>query len=206
LPPLVHTEEPRQVGEKRAAVQSAAQPFVSIGYKRPNQNSPDDLVFDVIAEILSSGRTGMLYTDMVRDKQMALAAMSDGAYPGGKYPDFFVFFLVPNLGHTNEENEKECYGIIERLKKEKVDNETLNRVKTKLRADLIHKLDSNSGLAAELTFRHVAFGDWRRLFIDTEQYAKITADDVQRVAKQYFVPESRTVVYTVTQRQEATHD
>ena len=77
----------------------------------------------------------------------------------------------------------------------------------KRRADLIHKLDSNSGLAAELTFRHVAYGDWRRLFTDTEQYAKITADDVKRVAKQYFMPDSRTVVYTVAApRPEATHD
>ena len=88
-----------------------------------------------------------------------------------------------------------------------MDDETLNRVKTKLRADLIHKLDSNSGLAAELTAYHAAYGDWRRLFTETEQYAKITADDVQRVAKQYFMPESRTVVYTVaTPRAEATHD
>jgi predicted Zn-dependent peptidase len=206
LPPLIHTEDPRQIGERRAAVQSAAQPFVLIGYKRPNQNSPDDLVFDIIAEILSSGRTGMLYTVMVRDKQMALAAMAYPTFPAGKYPELFIFFLVPNLGHTNDENEKECYGIIERLKKEKVDDETLKRVKTKLRADLIHKLDSNSGLTAELTAYHVAYGDWRRLFTDTERYAKITADDVQRVAKQYFVPESRTVVYTVAQRQEGTHD
>ena len=42
------------------------------------------------------------------------------------------------------------YEIIERVKKDKVDDETLQRVKTKLRAALIRKLDSNSGLASEL--------------------------------------------------------
>jgi predicted Zn-dependent peptidase len=197
LPPRIETEEPRQMGEKRAAVQSAAQPFVVIGYKRPNQNSPDDVIFDVIYEILAGGRTSMIYTDMVRDKQMALAAFAQPTFPAGKYPELFAFYLVPNLGHTNEENEKECYAIIDRLKKEKVDEETLSRAKTKLRADLIRQLDSNSGLAAQLTAFHVAFGDWRRLFVQTEEYAKITSEDVQRVAKQYFLPESRTVVYTV---------
>jgi predicted Zn-dependent peptidase len=207
LPPLIHTIEPPQIGDKRASVRSAAQPFVLIGYKRPDQNSSDDLVFDVISEIMSGGRTGMLYTDMVRDKKMALAAMTSPTFPGGKYPELFLFFLVPNLGHTNEENEKECYSIINKLKNEKVDSETLNRVKTKLRADLIRKLDSNSGLTAELTAYHAAYGDWRRLFTETEQYAKITADDVQRVAKQYFVAESRTVTYTVAaQKPEATHE
>ncbi len=200
LPPLIHTEEPRQMGEKRASVQTPAQPSVLIGYKRPDQNSPDDLVFDVIAEILSGGRTGMLYTDMVRDRKMALAALAQPTFPGGKYPELFILYLVPNLGRSNEENEKEAYAIIDRLKKEKVDEETLNRVKTKLRADLIHKLNSNPGLAAELAEYHAAYGDWRRLFTETEQYAKITADDVQRVVKQYFVPDSRTVVYTEATR------
>ncbi len=198
LPPLIHTEEPAQAGEKRVAVQSATEPFVLIGYKRPNQNSKDDIVFDVVAEILSGGRTGTLYTDMVRDKKMALAALAQPSFPGGKYPELFLFFLVPNQGHTNDENEKECYAVIERLKNEKPDAETLNRVKTKLRADLIRKLDSNSGLAGELTAYHVAYGDWRRLFTEPGEYNKITAEDVQRVARQYFVPESRTVAYTIT--------
>jgi predicted Zn-dependent peptidase len=208
LPPLIRTVEPAQSGEKRVAVQSAAQPFVLIGYKRPDQNSKDDLVLDVVAEILSGGRTGTLYTDMVRDKKMALAAIAQPSFPGGKYTELFLFFLVPNLGHTNDENEKECYAVIERFKNEKVDAETLNRVKTKLRADLIRKLDSNSGLAAELTAYHAAYGDWRRLFTEPEEYNKITAEDVQRVARQYFVQESRTVAYTVTppQKTEAAHE
>ena len=44
---------------------------------------------------------------------------------------------MPVVGHTVEENEKAGYEILERLKKEKVDEATLDRVKTKLRAALI---------------------------------------------------------------------
>ena len=57
---------------------------------------------------------------------------------------------MPATGHSVEENEKALYEIIERVKKEKVDAETLAARKTKLRAALIRKLDSNSGLASEL--------------------------------------------------------
>ncbi len=197
LPPLVRTVEPPQQGEKRAAVVSPTEPYMAIAYKRPDQNSKDDLVFDALADILAGGRTGILYRELVRDKRMALGAYAQSSFPGSKYPSLFLFFLVPNRGRSLEENEKACYEIIERLKTTKVDRETLERVKTKLRAELIRKLDNNAGLAAELTAYHVAFGDWRRLFTELGEFNKITADDVQRVARQYLVAESRTVAFTV---------
>ena len=95
-----------------------------------------------------------------------------------------------------DENEKACYQIIERLKAEKVSDATLNRIKTKVRASLIRRLDSNAGMAQELTYYHVNYGDWRKMFTGIDDIAKVTADDVQRVAREYLVPEGRTVAYT----------
>ena len=133
----------------------------------------------------------------MRDKKLSVAAVSAPTFPGGKYPNLFVFLLVPALGKTAEENEKEFYGILEKFKTEKVDNETLARVKTKARAGLIRQLDSNAGLASQLTTFSVAFGDWRKLFTGLDDVNKVTAEDVQRVARKYFIPESRTVALTV---------
>ena len=189
LPSRYRTVEPLQEGEKRVAVSSPAQPFLIIAYKRPDQHSPDDAALAVLDAVLSDGRTGIIYKDMVRDKQMALGAGSQPQFPGGKYPSLFLFFVAPSTGHSVEENEKELYQIIEQVKTAKVDEETLQRVKTKLRADLIRKLDSNSGLAVELCSYYVNYGDWRKLFTELDDYDKVTADDVQRVAKTYLVPE-----------------
>jgi len=200
LPSGPRTVEPVQKGEKRVEVESPAQPFMAIAYKRPNQLDKDDPVFDVLGEILAGERTGMLYTDMVRDKKIALGAAAEPSFPGGKYPNLFLFFLVPNQGHTVEENEKECYRIIERLKTQKVSQETLQRIKTKERAGLIRRLDSNAGMADALTFYYANYGDWRKLFTEIDDYDKVTADDVMRVARKYLVPETRTVVYTVPPR------
>jgi predicted Zn-dependent peptidase len=197
LPPRVRTVEPPQTGERRAVVESPAQPLLIIAYKRPDENNPDDPVLDVISEILSGGRTGTLYTDMVRDKKIALGASTYPAYPGAKYPSLFLCFVAPNLGHSVEENEKEALAVMDRLKTQKVDQETLNRVKTKLRAGVIRSLDSNAGLASTLPAYYVAFGDWRRLFTQLDTYNKITADDVERVARKYFVASGRTVAWTV---------
>ncbi|MCP5111195.1 MAG: insulinase family protein [bacterium] len=196
-PPVVVTEEPEQYGEKRVQVESPAQPFLMIAYKRPDQRHEDDPVFDVISSILSSGRTGKMYTQMVRDDKIALQAGAAAAFPSAKYPSLFLVYAVPNMNKTVEENEKAIDEILDGLKKEKVDEATLQRVKTKIRAGLIRQLASNRGLASQLAFYHVNYGDWRMLFDAIEIIDKVTADDVRRVARKYFEKKNRTVAYHV---------
>ncbi|MGC9946092.1 MAG: pitrilysin family protein [Bryobacteraceae bacterium] len=197
LPPLLHTQEPTQEGPKRAEVESPSQPLLFVGYKRPDEYSKEDPVFDVIGGILSSGRTGLLYKELVRDKQIALEADADDTFPGGKYPNLFLFFLAPAAGHTTAENEKALYEVLEKFKSQAVDGATLARVKTKTRASLIRRLDSNSGLAGLLTAYRAIYGDWRKVFTSLDELDRVTAGDVQRVAKECFVPQKRTVAYLV---------
>jgi len=192
-PPRPTTVEPPQNGPKHVTIESPAQPIEFIAYKRPDQYDKDDPVFDVLNGILSGGRTGLLYKSLVRDKRIALAAFSDDSYPGSKYPNLFFFYLVPNLGHSLAENEKAFDDVIDGLKAKQVDNQTLERIKTKTRATLIRQLDSNSSLASLLAEYQANYGDWRKLFTSLQELDKVTAADVQRVAKTYFTESTRTV-------------
>jgi predicted Zn-dependent peptidase len=196
LPDPILTVEPTQEGTKHTQVASPAQPMEFVAYHRPDQHDKDDPVFDVVSGLLSGGRTSIMYRDMVRDKKLALAAGAESEFPGGKYPGLFFFYLIPGLGHTAEENEKELDSIIANLKKEKVDEVALARVKTRTRAGLIRQLDDNSGLAQLLASYYVNYGDWKRLFTSLDEIDKVTADDVQRVAKEFFTAENRTVAVT----------
>ena len=197
LPAPLPTVEPKQEGEKRVAVETPSQPFLAIAWKRPDQHDKDDPVFDVISEILSGGRTGLLYEQLVRDRNIALSATAMSTFPGGKYPNLFLVWVAPSSGHTNAENEKAVYGILDGLKEKEVDAQTLKRVKTKLRASLLRQLDSNTGMAEELTFYRVNYGDWRKMFTSLDDIDKVTAANVQRVAREYFVESGRTVAFTV---------
>jgi predicted Zn-dependent peptidase len=192
-PPPVTTVEPEQDGPRTVDIYSQSQPLEIIGYKRPDQLSPDDAVLDVVNEILAGGRTGTIYKELVRDRKLALAAGAASSFPAGKYPNLFLLYIAPNMGKSLEECETALDGVVNRLKTEKVDDETLKRVKTKVRASIIRRLDSNAGLAEQLNFYYLNYGDWRKLFTQLDEYDKINADDVMRVAKKYFIPQTRTV-------------
>ncbi len=197
LPPLLHTVEPPQPGPKTAIVNSPSQPLLIVGYKRPDQYDRDDAVFDVLQMILSSGRTGLLYKQLVEEKVLSVQAQAAATFPDGRYPNLFIFFLVPSRGHTVEENQKALDELLVRFEAKPVDDETLTRVKTKVRAGLVRRLGSNAGLASVLTAYHATYGDWRKLFTSLDDLNKVTAADVQRVALKYFNPTSRTVAYTM---------
>jgi predicted Zn-dependent peptidase len=152
-------------------------------------------VFDVISAILSSGRTGLFYKELVRDKKVSIEADTNSTEPGGKYPSLFLMFSAPAPNHTVEENEQAIYAIVENLKNHKVDDETMRRIKTKIRAGLIHQLNSNSGLASQLAFYSSQYGNWRTMFTGIDDIDKVTAEDVQRVMKTYFGSSNRTVAY-----------
>jgi predicted Zn-dependent peptidase len=192
-PDPVETVEPPQLGERRVVVEDAAQPFVLIGYHKPSIHHPDDAVFDAITDIVGMGRTSRLYKSLVKEKKIAMAASGFQGMPGVKYPNLFLFYAVPARGHTNEECEEAIYTEIERLKNELVSPEELAKAKTRARASLIRQLDSNSGLAAQLTFYEVITGDWRNLFGQLDKIDKVTAEDIQRVAGEYFTTKNRTV-------------
>ena len=192
-PDPVETVEPPQLGERRIVLEDQAQPFVLIGYHKPDVHHSDDAVFDALTDIVGMGRTSRLYKSLVKEKKIAVYASGFQGMPGAKYPSLFLFYAYPATGRTNQESEEAIYEEIEKLKNELVSPEELVKAKTRARASLVRQLASNSGLAAQLTFYEVVTGDWSNLFGQLDKIDKVTAEDIQRVAKEYFTTKNRTV-------------
>ena len=71
-------KDPLQIGERRIFVKKEAQlPFLVMGYHVPNLREPDSYVLEVIATILSGGKSSRLYQSLVRDKRLVLSADAD---------------------------------------------------------------------------------------------------------------------------------
>ena len=193
VPPEVKKVEPQQDKTREVTLKLDSQPWYLEGYHRPALNHPDHAIYEVIATLMSNGRTSRLYKSLVEEKQVALAAQGFNGFPGDKYPNLMLFYAMTAPQVPVDRLEKALRQEIERLKTEPISEKELERVKTQLRAGLLRFLDSNLGMAQALTEYEVKTGSWRNLFDQLEKIAAVTPEDVQRVARQTFTPENRTV-------------
>ncbi len=188
-----NTAEPPQSAERRVVLPEKSQPIYLEGYHRPDYRSPDDVVYDAIADLMSDGRTSRMYRALVRDKKIASDAEGFTDYPGVKYPHLFAFFAVPLPGHKPEEMAAAIHAELNRLKTEDISDEELKMIKTRAKASVLRGLDSNEGLATQLATYQARFGDWRELFRWVDHVDKVSKADIRRVANQTFVDSNRTV-------------
>lgn len=192
-PPKLTKVEPQQTQTRNVTVEFPSQPWYMEGYHRPALNHPDNATYEVIASLMSNGLTSRLYKSLVEEKKVALAAQGFNGFPEDKYPNLLLFYAVTAPNATVEDVAAALEVEIERLKTEPVSEKELERVKTQLRASLLRSLDSNSGMAKLLVEYQVKTGSWRNLFKQLDEIAAVTPEDIQRVAKQTFTPQNRTI-------------
>jgi predicted Zn-dependent peptidase len=192
-PPDVTTVEPPQTQTREVTLRLNSQPWYLEGYHRPALDHPDSIVYEAIASLLSDGRTSRLYKSLVEEKRVALAAQGLNGFPGDKHPNLMLFYALTAPGKSVEDAAKALRSETDRLKTEPVSAQELDRVKTQARAGLLRSLDSNSGMAESLLEYEVKTGSWRNLFKELEAIAKMTPDDIQRVAKVTFTDQNRTI-------------
>src|SRR5712692_12036170 len=187
------TTEPPQNSERRVVLYDRAQPLYLEGYHRPDYRSPDDAVYDAIADLMSNGRTSRLYRALVRDKKIAADSAGFTGLPGIKYTHLFAFYAFPLPGHSTQEVADAIHVEIERLKKEDISDDELKMIKTRAKANLLRGLANNEGLAFQLALFQARFDDWRQLFRQVDNIDKVSKADIRRIANQTFVLTNRTV-------------
>jgi predicted Zn-dependent peptidase len=192
-PDTATTSEPPQNSERTVVLHEQSQPLYLEGYHRPDYRSPDDQIYDAIADLMSNGRTSRLYRALVRDQQIASDSAGFTGLPGNKYPHLFAFYAFPIPGHKPLEMAGAIHAEIDRLKNEDISDAELKMIKTRAKANLIRSLGSNEGLASSLALYQSRYDDWRELFRSVERIDKVTKADIRRVANQTFTPDNRTV-------------
>lgn len=202
-PPEVVTVEPPQLGERRVEVEEEANPQLIIGFHKPPYNHPDDAVFDVIDALLSQGRTSRLYKKLVQEKKIAIGVSTNTGTPGVRFSNLFTISATPRAPHTTLEVEEAIYAELDRLKSEPPTQKEMEKVLTNIDASLIRSLRSNSGLAGQLSYFEAVTGSWRYILRNRDAIAKVTAEDVMRVARHYFVKRNRTVATLVKNKGES---
>ncbi|HSB71963.1 MAG TPA: pitrilysin family protein [Candidatus Methylomirabilis sp.] len=199
-PTKVVTVEPKQLGERRVSVRKDAElPLVFAVYHAPNLTHPDSFALDVLAYVLGGGESARLHQGVVYEKQLASYAAADYS---SVHVDPYLFGLSagPLPGKTAEEVEQALYTEVERLQKEPVTDRELTKAKNQITSEFIFAQDSVHRLAS-LLGAYEAVASWRLLAGYLDGIRKVTAADVQRVAREYLTQENRTAAILIPTKQ-----
>jgi predicted Zn-dependent peptidase len=199
-PDPIATVEPVQEGERRVCQEFDAEPYLSVGYHKTAFDDPDEIVFRVIHRVLSDGRTSRLYKSLVLDQQIAVHVSTydfPGSESGDLYPNLLGIDVVPKAPHTTADAEQALYAELDRLGREPISGDELQKVKNRIEADFVWSLYSNLGLASNLAEYEARAGNWQYLLTVRDQLAKVSQNDIMRVASIAFRPQNRTVATLV---------
>jgi predicted Zn-dependent peptidase len=192
------TEEPPQSGERRVEVIFDAKPQFMIGYHKPPPPHSDDYTLDVLEAVLSGGRTSRFYRTMVEGLKIAESVETANGMPGARFSNLFMIYATPRHPHECRELERAIDAEIEKIKREPVPEQELQKVKNQMKADFIRRLNSNSALASMLSYYEVLLGDYRYLTNYIGRIDKITAAMITEAAHKYLNRENRTVATLVS--------
>ena len=188
-PPPVVTLEPRQLGEKRFNAEAETSPTVRVWWKTVPFLHKDTPALDLLSDVLS-GRTGRLFTGLVLGQQVANE--SSASIDPRKYAGIFMVETTVKDGKEPAAAEAAVYEEIERLQKDTVPAEELQKVKNAFKANSYRRLSSPFGIFIQL-LTYDGLGDWRLINTSPERADAVTAAELQRVAREYLTKENRTV-------------
>jgi len=190
--PAVKAVEPEQDGAKRVYIEKESKvEMIAIVYHIPDFRHPDQPALSAISEMLSSGKSSRLYSELVDKKRLVnqiYAYNMENIDPG-----LFIFMAACNPGVKAETVEKELLEQINLLKTKPVSQADLEKVKINTRADFIFSLEGASSVA-DLFGGYLARGDLKPLETYEANIAALTAEQIQKTAQTYFDEKHSTTI------------
>lgn len=195
-----YTVEPAQDGQRYVELRRVGDgQELIVAYHVPAAAHPDFAALDILAGIMSGGGgrggfgggvgTGRLYKALVDNKK----AVSVRMYASQQHdPSLAMVSVGLNNNQSLEEARKIVIDTVEGLPKDLPTKEEVERVKQRLLRASENSMNDAQGLGLSLS-EWAARGDWRLMFLNRDRIAKVTRDDVLRVAKAYFKESNRTV-------------
>lgn len=198
VPKLMIKEAPQTSERRSTLVREVSTPNVLMGYHAPAIGTPDHFVLSIIDSILNGGESSRMHQDLVEKRKLAQEISTDvDAY---KDPGLFSCFAVPMPGRTLPELETAIEEHLERLKQEPVSDHELEKAINNAEAGFILGQQKNHSLGVTIGHFDVQ-ADYRLVNRYVDELRKVNKEDIQRVAKQVFVKNNRTVV-TLLPREE----
>ena len=189
--------EPLQDGTRRLTVKAPAKlPYLLMGWKTPVLRNAakdnDPYALEMLAGVLSANAAARLPQSLVRDSRIAQDA--DAGYDSvQRGPGLFMIDATPSEGKTVAELETAIRVELDKIKRDGVTEEELNRVKAQIIASKVYQRDSVFYQGMQIGEMETAGLSHRDINTRLEKLKAVTADAVQAAAKRYLVDDQLTV-------------
>jgi predicted Zn-dependent peptidase len=206
LPAAPDLKEPRQEKEKRLGRTDplANRPALGIGYHTPDRLTPEWYAFGLLDEALAQGSDSLLYDELVRKKGLTGGVSAGINFGLGNMFDYSGPMLwIVQFFHDSSVSSDALLAaidtILEKVRKEGLDQSALERARVKMRSDLYANLEQFVGFGrANLLASFALFDDDPSKINQLEDgFAKVTPALVQKTAEEFLRPGNRTV-YVIT--------
>lgn len=201
LPQRKPLDEPGQRGLRRAWVKAPAESsYVTMGFHVPRlsdvERDTEPYALEVLAAVLDADENGRLTRNIVRGSRVAnqVGAGYDSLSRG---PTLFVLDGTPAEGRTTADVEQALRDEVEKIARDGVAAEELERIKTQYVAGEIYKRDSIMAQAMEIGGLEMTGFTHRDADRILARIAAVTADEVQAVAKKYFASDDSLTIATL---------
>lgn len=186
-----------QTAERTEVMQDplAQLPAFHIAYHIPPDRSADHYPLELLAIILGDGESSRLYQELVKDKQ--IVQQIDVSTDGRRGPDLFSVWAIVASGKSPEEARAAFYAHLEDIAANGPTERELQKAQNRVRSAFVFGLETNLSRAQRLAEYEMYFGDAGLLNSEVTRYQSVTAEDLKRVASQYFKPTNRTVLDVV---------
>ena len=169
-------------------------PRLYIAWPTPAEYKPGDGELDLVAHVLTAGKTSRLYKRLVYD--MKIATDVGAGQSSKQLGSEFVITATAKPGHTTDELLAAIDDEVERLKTGGVTDDELARAKTVTLSSTLFGIESGGARADLLNHYNQLTGDPGYLQKDIARYRDATAIAVQSAARAY-LPKDRRVIATV---------
>jgi len=191
--PTCHPIEPKRDGAIRNVIHKDNNRVdtIAIAYPIPNFEHKDQVVLSAISELLSSGKSSRLNSELIDKQQLAnmIYAYNMEMIDNG----IFIFMAIANPDVKIEDLEKAIHEEIDKIKKGEVTKEELEKVKINAKADFIYSLESSSDVNS-LFGSYLVRGNIKPLLNYEDNLDKITPQMVTKIAKKYFNDDLSTTI------------
>jgi zinc protease len=163
-----------------------------LGFPAPGLGATDRAAYEIANELLAGGPSSRLTKKLLVDTQWASSVHGDVAPT--RDPGLYAIWIQMVKGHSAEEAERVVLDAAADLAAHPVGPAELGKAAARLESAFWQQLGSSHGRAEALGEFEIGTNDFRRLFARGEEYARVTAADVQRVAADYLATGARSVV------------